>query len=318
MARIKSTIANFTTNKIGNVLDKATDYLSGITKDDKFLTGESSIKTVYPIDLFGNDRYGEMLKFTMYDITLKPETAANLPSKTITKKVSKTAPDKVSLIEEADKLENYKGQVPTKGADIYLYVPAQSMVDASQMDWETKETSSIARSELSLSSAGTIVKSGVQHALKAAGGKIAETSFKDKGVALSNNIESFFSGMGLRKFSFAFEFAPRNEAELRNALIVCRTFKKYALPVSTSDHVFKYPMAWKFAVHSANYKDQGKVLPLMGCERCYINSVTTNMSPDSVWTTFHSGHPVVWTMNLSFVENDVMERTQYEAAEYEL
>jgi len=166
MARIKSTIDNFTTNKIGNVLDKAVDYVSGITKDDNFRTGESSIKTVYPIDLFGNDRYGEMLKFTMYEVTLDPETAANLPSTKVTKKVSKTAPTEVSIVEDATKLDAYKGDVPTKGADIYMYVPAQSMVNASQMDWETKETSSIARSDLSLSSAGEIVKSGVQHALK--------------------------------------------------------------------------------------------------------------------------------------------------------
>jgi len=194
MGRIKSTIDNFTTNKIGNVLDKAVDFVSGITKDADFRTGESNIKTVYPIDLFGNDRYGEMLKFTMYDITLSPKTAANLPSKTVTEKVTKSIVD--SVVGDASKIDNYKGDVPTKGADIYMYVPAQSMVNASQMDWETKETSSIARSELSLSSAGEIVKSGVQHALKAAGGKIAETSYKDKGVALSNNIESFFSGMG--------------------------------------------------------------------------------------------------------------------------
>jgi len=318
MARIKSTIDNFTTNKIGDVLDKATDYLTGVTKDDKFHTAKSNIKTVYPIDLFGNDNYGEMIKFTMFDITLKPQTSANLPSKTVSEKVSKSILDKIGVTRVADKIDNYKGEVPTKAADIYMYVPAQSMVNGTQLDWETKETSAIARSDLSMSSAGEIVKTGVQHALKGAGGKIAETTFKDKGIALSNNIESFFSGMGLRKFSFAFEFAPRSEAELRNALIICRTFKKYSLPVSTSAHVFKYPMAWKFAVYSANYKDQGKVLPLMGCERCYITSTTTNMSPDSVWTTFHSGHPVVWTLNISFVENDVLERNDYDKAEYEL
>lgn len=318
MAKIKSTISNFASNKIGGLIDKGIGLLSEINTDVDFNRVGSNIKTVYPIDLLGNDRYGEMIKFTMYDITIKPKASANLPSTKVTKKVNKTAPNGVSIIENAKKIDGYKGDVPTKGADIYLYVPAQSMVNGVQLDWETKETSALAVSDLSIESIKSIGGTGLQAALKTAGGKFAETTFKKEGVALSNNIESFFTGMGLRKFSFAFEFAPRNEAELRNALVVCRTFKKYALPKSTGAHIFDYPSAWKFAIHSASYEDQGKVLPLMGCERCYITSITTNMSPDSVWSTFKSGHPVVWTMNISFVENDVLERSDYEKAEYEM
>jgi len=42
------------------------------------------------------------------------------------------------------------------------------------------------------------------------------------------------------------------------------------------------------------------------------------MSRVSFLTTFESGHPVVWTLNVSFIEDSIMDRKRYDEAEYEL
>lgn len=318
MAKIKSTISNFTSNKVGGLLDKGIDLISGISKYEKFGLGDNNIKTVYPIDLLSNDQYGEMIKFSMLEMPIDAKSSAEAPSTDPNKSVEKNSSSDLKSSAEAVKINDYKAGTPTKKADIYMYVPAQSMVNANQIDWETKESSALINSDGSAREILEIAKGSITGAAAGLLGKIGESKLKQSQIAINSNIESFFTGVGLRKFSFAFEFAPRSEAELRNALIICNTFKKYSLPTKTSQNIFKYPMAWKFAIHSAKNGDNGKQLALMGSDRCYITATTLNMSPDSVWTTFYSGHPVIFNLNVSFVEDEIMDRTKYNDAEYEL
>ena len=323
MARFKSVISNWTGNKVSGILDKATDYITGVSRDDKFLLDGKPIKATYPIDLLGDERYGEMIKFSMLKVDTKANTNQNTPKADINKNVKKTAPTSIPAFEELKQAAQSTADIftgkTTKHADLYLYVPAQSMVNATQTDWESKEASALLNSDGTAWERISGVAKGAGVSIgKALGGKIAETAAKDAQIAVNGNIESFFTGVGLRKFSFAFEFAPRSEAELKNALLICHTFKKYSLPTANTQNLFNYPMAWSFGIHSTRDSDQGKRLGLMGSDKCYITGTTLNMSPDSVWSTFNSGHPVAWTLNVSFVEDKIMDRTAYENAEFEL
>lgn len=319
MARFKSVLSTWTSNKIGDTLGKGIDLVTGVSRDDKFLLGDKHIKAIYPIDLM-SDRYGEMIKFSMLKVDTKANTGQAPPKKS-TNKVGKLLPDIISSFEKIqnDVQDEINLQSKTtKHADLYLYVPAQSMVNATSTEWESKEASALLNSDGSASDILGIIKGAGISMGKALGGKIAESSAKNAQLAVNGNIESFFTGVGLRKFSFAFEFAPRSEAELKNALLICHTFKKYSLPTASTKNLFNYPMAWAFGIHSTKEADQGKRLGLMGSDKCYITGTTINMSPDSVWTTFNSGHPVVWTLNVSFVEDTIMDRKKYDEAEYEL
>lgn len=317
---IKSVLKNWASNKVGGALDKGLNIVSGIS-DPKDPSFGNTIRARYPIDLMDNSRYGEFIKFTMHDYKATPEKEKNNPEEG---KVGDTVSSAISDLKSSVTEELEGGTLGSirqqKLADIYMYIPAQSMVNSTQIDWETKEAGVLIDMDMANMTSGKIAsvlaKAKGKDMASAISGGIGSAIEKVRGETLTtSNVQSFFTGIGLRKFSFAFEFAPRSEAELRNALLIYETFKKYSLPVRTEDYKFKYPNAWKFALHST---ESGKVLPLMGSDKCYINSITSNLSPDSVWSTFNNGYPVNFNMVVSLVEDRVMDRNDYDNADYEL
>lgn len=325
MALFKSIISSYATNKIGGFLDSGANAISGIIDPTrKKFTGNGRL--MYPIDLIGNPQYGEFIKFTPFQMLPKKKKKKddNPPKIEVNKIVSTPTPNDVPSLRDIAIGDFQEKDFETqKKADdnIYLYVPAAAMINSSTIDWETKETSSLARADFSSLSAGTKSALGIgsdmwKKAAKGIGGKVFETIEKENQSVFSANIESFFTGMGLRKWNFQFEFAPRSEAELKMALSICRRFKEYSLPSRPkgSEHTFEYPSAWAFSVHD---KD-GKLLKLMGCEKCYITSITTNMAPDSVWSTFNDGNPTIFTLTFGLTEDTILDRTKYKGSGYEL
>ena len=143
------------------------------------------------------------------------------------------------------------------------------------------------------------------------------------GVASNPYEEMMFSGISFRSFNFDFLFRPRNGDEIEEVEKIIRMFRTHTRPSYVNGAMGKSFMnnPQEFQIRFLTMGQSEKVLPnittasegeftanpyLPQIKTCVCDKVTTNYTPQSVWTSYKAGAPIAITMSLGFKEKELV------------
>ena len=123
-------------------------------------------------------------------------------------------------------------------------------------------------------------------------------------------MEVLFSTMGVREFSYNFNFAPRNSDETAEIQQIIQLFRFHMAPEMQQANSRYLTLPSEFDIH---YMFKGK--DGHGRENDYFNRITTcvltsvdvNYTPNGV-RSFEDGSPTAITMSLSFRETEILTK----------
>jgi hypothetical protein len=152
----------------------------------------------------------------------------------------------------------------------------------------------------------------------AAGGSVIQKGAEAAlGVSMNPYMEMMFSGIGFRDFTFDFTMRPRNEKEMQEVDEIIRTFRTHTRPSWVGGTLGKsfmdYPMQFNIqfltttGTGSAESYALNDYIPKI--KTCVCDSVTTNYSPQNMWTAHRNGAPIAITLGLHFLETELVMAT---------
>jgi hypothetical protein len=139
-------------------------------------------------------------------------------------------------------------------------------------------------------------------------------------------MEMLFQGVDFRRFSFNFMMRPRNVDEVKQVAGIIQMFRQHSRPSWTkgifgaSQGFMKYPQEFhiSFLTMEKQSESGGKAADKFSDERyvqnsglpqlkpCVCTGVETNYTPQSVWASFDRGKPIAVSLNVSFVETELV------------
>lgn len=147
----------------------------------------------------------------------------------------------------------------------------------------------------------------------AAGGSVIQKGAEAAlGVSMNPYMEMMFSGIGFRDFQFDFTMRPRSVGEMESVEQIIRMFRTHTRPSWVGGKLGKsfmeYPMEFSIeflttAEGSDSYALNTHVPKL---KTCVCDSVTTNYSPQNMWTAHRNGAPIAITLGLHFQETELV------------
>ena len=167
-------------------------------------------------------------------------------------------------------------------------------------------------------SGSQIIKAGLQKAISEGVDLFFETQSasdlfdKTFGNATNPYMEVFFGGMNLRTFQYNFKFQPRNEDERDDVQKIIKLFRFHMAPELQGENMRYLTLPSTFDIH---YMFQHNEKANMAKENdfyhkiatCVLKSVDVDYSSDGV-KSFADGSPTLITMNLSFLETELMTK----------
>jgi len=123
--------------------------------------------------------------------------------------------------------------------------------------------------------------------------------------------EQLFKSVGFRRFSFSYNFAPRNLNEANMVLEIIDTFKYHMHPEASDGDMFLiYPAEFSIAFEILDEQSgQVKINPyLPKVSSCALTSVKVTYGPDGMFNTFQhtDGIPTEMAMELQFTELETL------------
>jgi len=127
--------------------------------------------------------------------------------------------------------------------------------------------------------------------------------------------EQLFKSIGFRRFSFNYNFAPRNLGEAQRVLEIIDTFKYHMHPeASDGDMYLIYPAEFSIEFEILD-ETTGKVkrnpyLPKVSS--CALTSVKATYGPDGMFNTFQGtdGIPTEMALELQFTELETLTQVR--------
>ena len=129
------------------------------------------------------------------------------------------------------------------------------------------------------------------------------------GQVFNPNVELLYEAPQMRSFSMAFDFVPKSPVEARQVNNIILAFKKWSSPKTIPNGMFEVPYIWKVV-----YK-RGKA------ENIFMNrfkkAALTNVQvvanqPTDMHVTYTDGMPIITSMQLNFMEVDIVTRDDHE------
>jgi hypothetical protein len=110
---------------------------------------------------------------------------------------------------------------------------------------------------------------------------------------------------------------PRNEKEMQEVDEIIRTFRTHTRPSWVGGTLGKsfmdYPMQFNIQFLTAKGKGSAESYALNDyipkIKTCVCDSVTTNYSPQNMWTAHRNGSPIAITLGLHFLETELVMAT---------
>ena len=146
--------------------------------------------------------------------------------------------------------------------------------------------------------------------------------------------EMMFSGVTFRTFSFDFVFRPESIDEIKEVDKIIKMFRRHSRPSfskgSFGKSIMNYPMEFdiefltaeegepKTRGNSAKQDSVGgnvvyiKNDHLPSIKTCVCDKVSTNYTPNGVWSAYKKGAPIAITMNLGFKEKELVMEADIE------
>lgn len=201
-------------------------------------------------------------------------------------------------IEEEDSVDwsetevGYFGQkMATKAANTNLSSLRDIIESASELGEEYYKT------------AGNQALKGAYNVLGSAVGseEAASAALAREGRAVNPKVEMLFQGVGFREYQFTFSMYPKSESEANMVGAIINFFKTTSKPSLNSDKFFfEWPQIFKIEFNEKDY--------LFEFEPSALTSVSTNYTPEGIWTELKNGAPVGVEISLSFIELNIRTR----------
>ncbi len=197
---------------------------------------------------------------------------------------------------------------------IALHVPNQLSVTY-RTSWGTQDT---AATQAVLTGANAVSEAlasngaSVKKNLSDVGGVAAEAAFSmglgkmpqgtssALGLAANPKKEQTFEGVEFRKFTFDYQFYPRDEMEAENVLNIIHQFKLHMHPEFKSElnYVWIYPSEFDITYYTGNAENPN----LHKHTSCVLENMTINYTPNGNFSVFANGMPTQINMTLEFME----------------
>lgn len=117
--------------------------------------------------------------------------------------------------------------------------------------------------------------------------------------AVNPKEEVLFKGVKHRRFNMIFDLAPFTASDSMNVFAFLKVLHVLAAPViSDGSSFYQYPQTLSVVVNGGN----GIVV---NRGNCAVTGINVNLSPEQIWATFHTGHPVHIVITISFIELDL-------------
>jgi hypothetical protein len=120
------------------------------------------------------------------------------------------------------------------------------------------------------------------------------------GIAANPKKEQTFQGVEFRKFTFDYQFFPRDEFEAENVLNIIHQFKLHMHPEFKSElnYVWIYPSEFDIIY----YTNGGENLNVHRHTSCILENMTVNYTPNGSFSVFANGMPTQISVSLDFKE----------------
>lgn len=233
--------------------------------------------------------------------------------------VNKVLPEAANI-----NIDAVKNAVPFNGRSqrrlktaIALHVPNQLSVTYAT-NWGTADNTAAAQAVMSagssvgeaLSNNPTAAKKNLTDAAatgaeafaasKMANAKYAKEISAATGTASNPKKEQVFEGVEFRKFTFDYQFYPRDEFEAQNVLNIIHQFKLHMHPEFKSElnYVWIYPSEFDISY----YTNGSENFNLHKHTSCILESMSVNYTPNGNFSVFANGMPTQVNLSLSFKE----------------
>jgi hypothetical protein len=119
--------------------------------------------------------------------------------------------------------------------------------------------------------------------------------------------EQLFRSVDNRRFTFEYQFAPRNETEAANIRRIINTFKYHMHPEYLSDtNRMAYLVPSEFdIVHMFGEQENTKMNKI---STCVLAEMSVNYSPNGQFSTHADGMPTQINMQLTFIELETLTK----------
>jgi hypothetical protein len=138
----------------------------------------------------------------------------------------------------------------------------------------------------------------------------AKLALNKMGYAFNPQSQVLFQGIDFRTFEMSFTFSPKSAREAQQVQKIIKLFRSYAAPtIVTGAAGFFYTPP---GVFNLSFRKDGAVNPNINkITDCVLENVTVNYAPNG-WSSYKDGQPVQTTMDLTFKETVLVDRTKIE------
>lgn len=173
---------------------------------------------------------------------------------------------------------------------------AQALIQAGGMAAEAMANYPEAVNKQATDAAGL----GAEYAFSKVLNKLPPAAGAAMGVASNPKKEQVFNGVEFRKFTFDYQFYPRDEFEAENVLNIIHKFKLHMHPEFKSqlNYVWIYPSEFDIIY----YTNGGENLNLHRHTSCVLESMSVNYTPNGNFSVFANGMPTQINVTLEFRE----------------
>jgi len=135
---------------------------------------------------------------------------------------------------------------------------------------------------------------------KMANSKYAKEISAATGTASNPKKEQVFEGVEFRKFTFDYQFYPRDEYEAQNVLSIIHQFKLHMHPEFKSElnYVWIYPSEFDIIYYTKGVEN----INLHKHTSCVLESMNVNYTPNGNFSVFANGMPTQINISLQFKE----------------
>lgn len=125
-------------------------------------------------------------------------------------------------------------------------------------------------------------------------------------MAANPRKEQVFKGVDYRRFTFEYQFAPRNPTEAQTALEIIKQFKYHMHPEfkDASNFIYIYPS--EFDIEYCFGEGQNQKIHRISS--CVLTELNVNYSPNGVFSTFPDGTPTQINIQMSFTELELLTK----------
>lgn len=126
------------------------------------------------------------------------------------------------------------------------------------------------------------------------------------GIAANPKKEQTFKGVDFRKFTFDYQFFPRDEREAMNVMNIIEAFKLHMHPEfkSALNYVWIYPSEFDIIYYTNGVENQH----IHRHTSCVLEEMSVNYTPNGSFTAFSNGMPTQINISLGFKELQILSK----------